>query len=117
MSHACRTSFSLAAALAAVVTTSGGRAQVAFAQASAALDSAAKQRSGAEAGVLPINNAPNPYRTIENYFKLPAGRTWGSTCAVEIDKDGTTVWVGGPSGAKSGLDCNLDPLVNLDARV
>ena len=115
MSHACRTSFSLAAALAAVVTTSGGRAQVAFAQASAALDAAAKQRSGAEAGVLPINDAPNPYRTVENYFKLPAGRTWGSTCAVEIDKDGTSIWVGERCGANSCLDSNLDPILKFDA--
>ena len=36
----------------------------------------------------PTNDAPNPYTTIENHFKLPAGRTWGSTSAVDIDKDG-----------------------------
>ena len=31
----------------------------------------------------------NPYRTIEGWAKLPEGRTWGSTSAVEVDKDGT----------------------------
>ena len=39
--------------------------------------------------VQPINDLPNPYTTVADYFKLPAGRTWGSTSAVEIDKDGT----------------------------
>ena len=32
----------------------------------------------------PTNAAPNPYKTIEGYFKLPEGRMWGSTSAVEI---------------------------------
>ena len=43
----------------------------------------------------PTNNLPNPYRTIANAFKLPDGREWGSTSAVEIDKDGRSIWVGG----------------------
>ena len=34
------------------------------------------------------NSAPNPYKTIEHWAKLPEGRTMGSTSAVEIDKDG-----------------------------
>ena len=37
------------------------------------------------ASMPPVNQAPNPYQTVENYFKLPAGRTWGSTSAVDID--------------------------------
>ena len=37
----------------------------------------------------PTNDAPNNYNTIKDYFKLPEGRTWGSTSAVDIDKDGT----------------------------
>ena len=31
--------------------------------------------------------------------KLPEGRTWGSTSAVDIDPDGTSVWVGERCGA------------------
>ena len=42
-------------------------------------------------GDLPTNNQPNPYRTIANYFTLPDGREWGSTSAVEIDKDGRSI--------------------------
>ncbi len=38
------------------------------------------------------NSEPNPYRTVENWFKLPEGRTWGSTSAVDIDPKGH-IWV------------------------
>ena len=41
----------------------------------------------------PTNSAPNPYRAIDNWAKLPEGRTWGSTNAVDIDRDGLSVWV------------------------
>src|ERR1700741_2757408 len=42
----------------------------------------------------PTNSLPNPYRSIENWGTLPDGRKWGSTSAVAIDPDGTSVWVG-----------------------
>jgi len=42
---------------------------------------------------------PNPYRAVENWAKMPAGRTWGSTSAVDIDPDGTSVWVAERCGA------------------
>ena len=41
--------------------------------------------------VPPTNSAPNPYQTIENWAKMPEGRTWGSTSAVDIDKDGKSI--------------------------
>ena len=31
--------------------------------------------------------------SVNDYFKLPAGRTWGSTSAVDVDTDGTSIWV------------------------
>src|SRR5882724_2120741 len=43
--------------------------------------------------MAPTNSAPNPYRTIESFAKLPDGRIWGSTAAVDIDRDGTSIWV------------------------
>ena len=43
--------------------------------------------------IAAVNSAPNPYISIENWAKLPAGRPWGSTSAVDIDKDGKSVWV------------------------
>src|SRR5882724_1399828 len=44
--------------------------------------------------MAPTNSLPNPYRSVENWAKLPDGRTWGSTSAVAIDADGSSVWVG-----------------------
>ena len=48
----------------------------------------------------PTNDAPNPYKTVKDYFKLPEGRTWGSTSAVDIDKDGKSIWVAERCGAE-----------------
>ncbi len=67
--------FALAAAIAVVGTE-------AYAQASA-----------------PTNSAPNPYRAVENWAQLPEGRSWGSTSGVDIDPDGTSVWVAERCGA------------------
>src|SRR5258707_15838503 len=55
----------------------------------------------------PTNDAPNNYNTIADYFKLPEGRTWGSTSAVDIDKDGTSIWVAERCGphTPSGNSC------------
>ncbi len=49
--------------------------------------------AAAQATMAPVNDAPNPYSTVENYFKLPEGRPWGSTSAVDIDADGKSIWV------------------------
>ena len=52
----------------------------------------------------PINSAPNPYATVSDFFRLPSGRTWGSTSAVDIDRDGKGVWVAERCGANSCVD-------------
>src|SRR3989454_6657596 len=52
----------------------------------------------------PTNDAPNAYTTVKDYFKLPEGRTWGSTSAVDIDKDGRSIWVAERCGANLCLD-------------
>lgn len=33
---------------------------------------------------------------------MPEGRTWGSTSAVDIDKDGRSIWVGWKRGIRIG---------------
>src|SRR3984957_13677013 len=75
----------------------------------------------------PTNSAPNPYRSIDNWAKLPDGRTWGSTSGVDIDPDGKSVWVAERCGAyappsqfKPGepFACDgssLDPILKFDA--
>lgn len=54
--------------------------------------------------MAPINDAPNPYRTIADWARLPDGRKMGSTSAVAIDRDGKSVWVAERCGANSCLD-------------
>jgi streptogramin lyase len=54
--------------------------------------------------VQPTNDAPNPYTTVKDYFKLPEGRSWGSTSAVDIDKDGKSIWIAERCGLNSCLD-------------
>jgi DNA-binding beta-propeller fold protein YncE len=67
----------------------------------------------AQPDTAPTNDAPNPYRTIEGWAKLPAGRTWGSTSAVDIAADGT-IWVAERCGANSCLGSDLDPVLHFD---
>src|SRR5437868_4348783 len=64
----------------------------------------------------PTNSAPNPYQTVADWAKLPDGRTWGSTSAVEIDKDGKSIWVAERCGANSCQDSMLDSILHFDER-
>lgn len=57
---------------------------------------------------------PNPYRTVENFFKLPEGRAWGSTSAVDIDRDGASVWVAERCGANSCAGKMDAPILKFD---
>jgi len=74
----------------------------------------------AQSSVAPTNDLPNPYNTVADYFKLPAGRTWGSTSAVDIDKDGRSIWVAERCGVNKCADATgkmspLDPVLKFDA--
>lgn len=70
---------------------------------------------GAQADLAPRNSDPNPYRTIEGWAKMPPGRTWGSTSAVAIDNDGTSIWVAERCGANNCVGSSLDPVLKFDA--
>ncbi len=65
--------------------------------------------------IAPTNAAPNPYTTVEHWAKMPDGRTWGSTSAVEIARDGKTIWVAERCGANSCADSPLDSILAFDA--
>ena len=60
----------------------------------------------AQTAAAPTNDAPNPFQTIEGHFKLPDGRTWGSTSAVDIARDGRSIWVAERCGANT---CVAEP--------
>jgi sugar lactone lactonase YvrE len=63
----------------------------------------------------PTNDLPNPYRTIDGWARMPEGRTWGSTSAVAIDKDGRSIWVAERCGANSCAGSPLDPILKFDS--
>ena len=69
----------------------------------------------AQGAASPVNDPPNPYQTIANFFKMPSGRTWGSTSAVEIDKDGRSIWVAERCGVNTCLGSDLDTVLKFDA--
>jgi hypothetical protein len=92
-SRASRLRFTLAVAIAAFSAFSSERA---YAQSEA-----------------PTNDAPNPYRTVEGWAQLPDGRKWGSTSAVDIDRDGTSVWVAERCGRNSCLDRTTGEMLDV----
>jgi DNA-binding beta-propeller fold protein YncE len=65
--------------------------------------------------MTPTNDLPNPYETIVGWAKLPQGRTWGSTSAVEIDKDGVSIWVAERCQQNSCTGSNLPAILKFDA--
>ena len=67
-----------------------------------------------EAQVEPTNSVANPYRTIENWAKLPAGRAWGSTAGVTVDRNGH-IWVAERCGMNSCADSHLAPILEFDS--
>ena len=61
------------------------------------------------------NSAPNPYRTVENWAKLPEGRTWGQVISADIDRDGKSIWVVERCGGTSCSNSNLAPVLKFDS--
>lgn len=70
--------------------------------------------ANADAQVAPVNDLPNPYATVEGWAKMPAGRTWGSTSAVDIDPDGKSIWVFERCGANSCATSDLPAILKFD---
>ena len=62
----------------------------------------------------PTNDLPNPYNTIEGWAKMPEGRIWGATSAVEIDKDGRSIWVAERCSANSCWDAKAQQMSPLN---
>ena len=71
--------------------------------------------------VVFLSAQDNPYRTIEGWAKMPEGRSWGSTSAVDVDRDGRSIWVAERCGANSCLNratgeiSNLPTILKFDA--
>ncbi len=80
----------------------------------------APTQGAAAPATVPTNDAPNPYVTEEGWAKMPAGRTWGATSAVDIDPDGHSIWVAERCGANTcwnvaeGKPSPLDVVLKFD---
>jgi len=61
------------------------------------------------------NSAPNAYRTVENWAKLPQGRTWGQVISADIDRDGKSIWVVERCGGTSCANSTLAPVLKFDS--
>ncbi len=62
----------------------------------------------------PVNSLPNPYRSVENWARMPEGRTWGASAGVYVDPAGTSVWVAERCGANSCVGSDLPPILRFD---
>ena len=65
--------------------------------------------------MAPVNKLPNPYQSIDNWFKLPDGRHWGSTAGVAIAPDGKSVWAIDRCGGNGCVGSKLNPIMKFDA--
>jgi DNA-binding beta-propeller fold protein YncE len=74
----------------------------------------APSRAQTQSDPAPTNSLPNPYRTIENWAKLPEGRTWGAAAGVDVDSHGN-IWVAERCGANTCVGSELDPILEFDS--
>ena len=68
----------------------------------------------AQTGAPPSIDLPNPYAPATSFGQLPAGRSWGGTTAVAVDRDGKSVWVFERCGGESCAESNLPPILHFD---
>ena len=62
------------------------------------------------------NSQPNPYKPVENFFKMSEGRKVGSTAGIHIDRDGRSLWAFERCGSNTCEKTpNVAPLVKFDA--
>jgi DNA-binding beta-propeller fold protein YncE len=59
------------------------------------------------------DSLPNPYRSIENWAKLPEGRTWGAAAGMSIDRKGN-VWVFERCGGNTCAGRTEAPILEFD---
>jgi DNA-binding beta-propeller fold protein YncE len=69
---------------------------------------------GVVAAIAVVGTQPNPYKTIEGWAKMPDGRSWGATSAVDVDRDGKSMWVAERCGANSCLNSQLPVVLKFN---
>jgi NHL repeat len=77
-------------------------------------------RNTLAAGVFAIAvGQASPYHVVTDHFILPPGRVMGSTAAIDIDRDGHSVWVfercgGASQAAKCAESTTIGPVLKFD---
>jgi DNA-binding beta-propeller fold protein YncE len=61
------------------------------------------------------NTAPNPYKPQEPWAKIAMGRNFGSTIGIDVDKDGTSMWVFDRCGGNDCANSKIAPIQKFDA--
>jgi len=70
----------------------------------------------AERPAFTQNSAPNPYRPVDGFFKMPEGRKLGSTAGIHIDRDGRSLWAFERCGSNTcEKSPTVAPIVKFDA--
>ena len=60
---------------------------------------------------------PNPYMRDETFFKFPAGRPLGSTSAIDMDRDGKSIWVVERCGTLNNcIGSKVNPIMEFDQK-
>ena len=67
-----------------------------------------------ENDVQPINNLPNPYRTVRDWGHPPNGAPWAAVTAVEVSPDGS-IYVIHRCHDNSCADRTEPPILKFDA--
>jgi sugar lactone lactonase YvrE len=79
-----------------------------------ALVAAVLAMSGGWLDAQPVNSPPNPYQTVEGWARMPEGRKWGATSAVDVDPDGRSIWVAERCGANTCAGSDLPAILKFD---
>jgi len=61
-----------------------------------------------------VNSAPNTYKAVDDWAKLPPGRVWGQAIGIDIDRDGKSVWVFDRCGGKTCTGSTIAPIQKFD---
>src|SRR4051812_30262433 len=72
--------------------------------------------SGAAQKAPPVNDRVNPYTLVRNWPQLPEGRILGGVSGVDIDRDGSSVWIADRCGGSSCADSTVSPILKFDAQ-
>src|SRR5687767_6817489 len=72
--------------------------------------------SGAAQSAPPVNDRPNPYALVRHWPQLPEGRTLGAASGVDVDRDGSSIWIADRCGGNGCGDSTIAPVLKFDAQ-